>query len=160
MPYLSKSGDKASSWVDSLSNEPPLPIPIAETVLDPPPDARDGPGDDESPSTDGEIRLHIARRKNKRDKERGERGGTWRPSTFCRHQQGGRPTHTSRTLVEISRIARLLKKEDIRLGHSFNRTAVACLASSRCKAVRTDHRTSCRSSDGAVSHWTRVLNEQ
>ena len=74
MPYLSKGGDKTSSWVDSLSNEPPLPVPIAETVLDPVPNDGANLNDQESPSADEDIRLRIAgRRGPKRDKERADR---------------------------------------------------------------------------------------
>lgn len=76
MPYLNnKSGDKTSSWVESFSNEPPLPPPISETVLDPAPGA-DGHIDEEeeTQSQDEDIRLRIAgRRGPKRDKERAER---------------------------------------------------------------------------------------
>jgi hypothetical protein len=46
-----------------------------------------------------------------------------------------------RTPLALAREA-WLKKLDIHLGHSFNQTVVARLASSRCKAVRADHRTS------------------
>ncbi|KAA8625481.1 hypothetical protein PtrV1_01161 [Pyrenophora tritici-repentis] len=78
MPYLNnKSGDKTSSWVESLSNEPPLPPPISETVLDPAPGTREIPDDEETPSQDEDIRLRIAGRKGpKRDKERAERRKT------------------------------------------------------------------------------------
>ena len=74
-PYINKGPDKTSSWVQSLSDEPPLPPPIAETVLDPPPGARDAPIDDEeTPSQDEDIRLRIAgRRGDKRDKQRAEK---------------------------------------------------------------------------------------
>jgi hypothetical protein len=69
-PYINKGPDKTSSWVQSLSDEPPLPPPISETVLDPPPGVREAPVDDEeTPSQDEDIRLRIAgRRGGKRDK--------------------------------------------------------------------------------------------
>jgi hypothetical protein len=74
MPYLHKGPDKTSSWVQSLSDEPPLPPPISETVLDPAPGTRENPDDEETPSQDEDIRLRIAGRKGpKRDKERAER---------------------------------------------------------------------------------------
>lgn len=74
-PYINKGPDKTSSWVQSLSDEPPLPPPISETVLDPPPHTRDAPIDDEeTPSQDEDIRLRIAgRRGDKRDKQRAEK---------------------------------------------------------------------------------------
>jgi hypothetical protein len=71
MPYINKGPDKTSSWVQSLSEEPPLPPPISETVLDPMPGARNSPDDEETPSQDEDIRLRIAGRKGgKREKER------------------------------------------------------------------------------------------
>ncbi|KAJ8105058.1 hypothetical protein OPT61_g10411 [Boeremia exigua] len=74
-PYLNKGPDKTSSWVQSLSDDNPLPVPIAETILDPPPGSRDADlVDEETPSQDEDIRLRIAgRRGPKRDKERAER---------------------------------------------------------------------------------------
>jgi hypothetical protein len=72
MPYMNNGPDKTSSWVQSLSEEPPLPPPISETVLDPAPGGRVSPDDEETPSQDEDIRLRIAgRRGGKRDK--GER---------------------------------------------------------------------------------------
>lgn len=63
-PYINKGADKTQSWVQSLSDEPPLPPPISETVLDPPPGAREAPVDDEeTPSQDEDIRLRLAGRK-------------------------------------------------------------------------------------------------
>ncbi|KAH7394726.1 hypothetical protein BKA66DRAFT_283931 [Pyrenochaeta sp. MPI-SDFR-AT-0127] len=53
---------------------------------------------------------------------------------------------------------RIVEEEDIHLGHSFTRTEDSRLASSRCKAVRADHRTSCRSPDGAVRLRLRPVN--
>jgi hypothetical protein len=74
MPYINKGPDKTSSWVQSLSEEPPLPPPISETVLDPAPGAREAPDDEETPSQDEDIRLRIAgRRGGKRDKAERER---------------------------------------------------------------------------------------
>jgi hypothetical protein len=69
MPYMNNGPDKTSSWVQSLSEEPPLPPPISETVLDPAPGGRVSPEDEETPSQDEDIRLRIAgRRGGKRDK--------------------------------------------------------------------------------------------
>jgi hypothetical protein len=75
MPYINnKSGDKTSSWVESLAEEPPLPPPISETVLDPAPGTREELDDEETFSQDEDVRLRIAgRRGPKRDKERAER---------------------------------------------------------------------------------------
>jgi len=50
----------------------------------------------------------------------------------------------------------IVDEKDIHLGHSF--TADARLASSRCRAVRADHPTSCRSPDGAVRLRLRTDN--
>lgn len=74
-PYLHKGPDKTSSWVQSLDEDNPLPPPIAETILDPPPGSREAEAvDEETPSQDEDIRLRIAgRRGPKRDKERAER---------------------------------------------------------------------------------------
>jgi hypothetical protein len=75
MPYMNKGPDKTSSWVQSLTEEPPLPPPISETVLDPVPGGHVSPDDEETPSQDEDIRLRIAgRRGGKRDKgERAEK---------------------------------------------------------------------------------------
>jgi hypothetical protein len=73
MPYSNKGPDKTSSWIQSLSDEPPLPPPISETVLDPVP--RGSPDDEETPSQDEDIRLRIAGRRGggKRDKVRDDK---------------------------------------------------------------------------------------
>lgn len=93
-PYLSKSGDKTSSWIDSLSNEPPLPPPVESTVLDPPPGARQGElVDEESPSADENIRLRIAGRRGKhrehREKDSGKEKERDRKRDSHRRRSGG-----------------------------------------------------------------------
>lgn len=66
-PYINKGPDKTQSWVQSLSDEPPLPPPISETVLDPPGAPLD---DDETPSQDDEVRMRMSGRSAKKEKER------------------------------------------------------------------------------------------
>jgi hypothetical protein len=85
-PYINKGPDKTSSWIQSLSDEPPLPPPLAETVLDHVPGARDIPDDEETPSMDEDVRQRIRRGAKQRERanidgekerprDREERGG-------------------------------------------------------------------------------------
>ena len=89
MPYINKGPDKTSSWVQSLTEEPPLPPPISETVLDPVPGARGEPDDEETPSQDEDIRLRIAGRRGagKRDKERERERDRARDEKASRHHR-------------------------------------------------------------------------
>lgn len=116
-PYINKGADKTSSWVQSLSDEPPLPPPIAETVLDPMPNAREVPDDEETPSQDEDIRLRIAgRRGGKRDKH--ERAEKERAREEKERKHHRRKTHYEGGAVEEVPVPERRREKDRRKSYA------------------------------------------
>lgn len=75
-PYLPNGGDKTTSWVASVNEEQPDPPPLAETVIEPPPDLNAGE------TTADEEALRGVRAAG-----RGERNGDADPRRRRRHEE-------------------------------------------------------------------------